>query len=276
MALGVEPYRHLYAADLTALRDLSVMAERVYIHLACGERSSACCMASCDPEHLRYSVRARRTAEVLDALAELEAVGWLVVDLAAKQAWLPVQARRTWAGSESSATGWRNDLTRFRLSVASRQALNFIDSAPIAPSKGQSSPRPLRSSISNSNSIPIPDGIGAPALPAPEPKPKRAKTLAQEPPDLEATILYFQEQGSTEAEAHKCHNYWQSAGWCRKSGPIKDWLATCRTWIGNSPQFAAPAYRGKPQAPGKLSGQHEVFSPSEMAKIRANPDTTPW
>lgn len=156
MALGKEPYKELYAADLTALRDLSVMAERVYIHLACGERSSACCVASCDPEHLRYSVRARRTAEVMDALAELEAAGWLVLDLPMKQAWLPVQARRTWTGSESSATGWRNDLSRFRLSVASRQALNFIDTAPIAPSKGQSSPRPLSNSISSSISNRIP------------------------------------------------------------------------------------------------------------------------
>jgi hypothetical protein len=71
-------------------------------------------------------------------------------------------------------------------------------------------------------------------------KPKRAKTLAQDPPDLQATVDYFLEQGSTEGEAHKCHDYWLSAGWRRKSGPIKDWLATCRTWIGNSAQFAAP------------------------------------
>lgn len=156
MALGTEPYRHLYAADLTALRDLSVMAERVYVHLACGERSSACCMASCDPEHLRYSVRARRTAEVLDALAELEAAGWLVLDLSCKQAWLPVQAKRTWIVSESSATGWRNDLSRFKVSVATRQALAFIDSAPVPPPKGQAPTPDLRSrnSSSNRNSIP--------------------------------------------------------------------------------------------------------------------------
>jgi hypothetical protein len=239
MALGTEPYRHLYAADLTALRDLSVMAERVYVHLACGERSSACCMASCDPEHLRYSVRARRTAEVLDALAELETAGWLVLDLSCKQAWLPVQAKRTWIVSDSSATGWRNDLSRFKVSVATRQALAFIDSAPVPPPKGQGSTPDLRSRnrIRNSTSIPI--GIEAPAV-AVDPKPKRAKTLAQDPPDLQATVDYFLEQGSTEGEAHKCHDYWLSAGWRRKSGPIKDWLATCRTWIGNSPQFAAP------------------------------------
>ena len=188
MALGTEPYRHLYAADLTALRDLSVMAERVYVHLACGERSSACCMASCDPEHLRYSVRARRTSEVLDALAELEAAGWLVLDLSCKQAWLPVQEKRTWIVSESSATGLRNDLSRFKLSVATRQALAFIDSAPVPPPKGQGSTTDLRNRIRNS--IPVPIGTEAPAVAA-DPKPKRSKTLWQEPPDLQATVDYF-------------------------------------------------------------------------------------
>lgn len=275
MALGKEPYKHLYAADLTALRDLSVMAERVYVHLACGERSSACCVASCDPEHLRYSVRARRTAEVLDALTELEAAGWLVVDLAAKQAWLPVQARRTWIVSEATATGWRNDLSRFKVSLATSQALDFIDRRQQAPTKPYAGDGVLRNSNSNSKTT-TNVVVGTPAVAVD--KPKRARTLAQEPPDLEATILYFQEQGSTEAEAHKCHNYWQSAGWRRKSGPIKDWLATCRTWIGNSPQFAAPAYRGKPQANGHLSGQGDVFSEAEMVKARKqmDEDTTPW
>jgi hypothetical protein len=278
MALGTEPYQHLYAADLTALRDLSVMAERVYVHLACGERSSACCMASCDPEHLRYSVRARRTAEVLDALAELETAGWLVLDLSCKQAWLPVQAKRTWIVSDSSATGWRNDLSRFKVSVATRQALAFIDSAPVPPPKGQGSTPDLRSRnrIRNSTSIPI--GIEAPAV-AVDPKPKRAKTLAQDPPDLQATVDYFLEQGSTEGEAHKCHDYWLSAGWRRKSGPIKDWLATCRTWIGNSPQFAPTTSRySKPAPLGKLTNQMDVFGPEQMKKIREEEleDTTPW
>lgn len=165
MALGTEPYRHLYAADLTALRDLSVMAERVYVHLACGERSSACCMASCDPEHLRYSVRARRTAEVTDALAELEAAGWIVLDLAAKQAWLPVQAKRTWIVSDSSATGWRNDLSRFKVSVATRQAAAFIDSAPVPPPKGHGSTPDLRSRNSSSNRNSIPTTAKAVVLP---------------------------------------------------------------------------------------------------------------
>lgn len=151
MALGKEPYKHLYAADLTALRELSVMAERVYVHLACGERSSACCVASCDPEHLRYSVRARRTAEVTDALTELEAAGWLVLDLPMKQAWLPVQARRTWIVSEASATGWRNDLSRFKSSLATLQATEFIEAAAIAPDKGRQRTTELRSSISSSN-----------------------------------------------------------------------------------------------------------------------------
>lgn len=166
MGLGKEPYRHIYPADLTALRSVSPLAERAYLHLAFGERSSACCVTSVDPEWLRYSLRARRTSEVLDALAELEAAGWLVWDREALQGWLPVQAKRSWSDSETSATGWRNDLERFKPSLAKSQARAFIDSAPIAPSKGKRSATHLSSSnrISTSTSSETP--IGVPAVAA--------------------------------------------------------------------------------------------------------------
>jgi hypothetical protein len=273
MALGSEPYRHLYAADLTALRDLSVMAERVYVHLACGERSSACCMASCDPEHLRYSVRARRTAEVLDALAELETAGWLVLDLSCKQAWLPVQAKRTWIVSDSSATGWRNDLSRFKVSVATRQALAFIDSAPVPPPKGQRSTPDLRSRNRIRNSIPIPVGIGAPAVAVDKPKRSSAR------PTLEEAVDYFQEQGSTAAEAEAFFDRNTAGGWIVGRAPMKDWRAAARTWIRNAAKWAAQgSLYGKPQALGKLTGQREGFSEAEMVKARKQmaEDTTPW
>lgn len=275
MALGKEPYKHLYAADLTALRDLSVMAERVYVHLACGERSSACCVASCDPEHLRYSVRARRTSEVMDALTELEAAGWLVLDLAAKQAWLPVQAKRTRPVDEPTAKGWRNDLSRFKVSLATLQALAFIDSLTVAPSKGRQRPTQPNNSISNSNSIPIPIGIGAPAV-AVDPKPKRAKP---ERPTLDEAVAYFQEQDSTAAEATAFCDHHEARGWVIGRTAMKDWQAAARTWIRNAAKWAAQGSRyAKPQAPGKLTGQYEVFSEAEMVKARKQmeEDTTPW
>ena len=35
-------------------------------------------------------------------------------------------------------------------------------------------------------------------------------------------------------EAESFYDYWESAGWSRKSGKIKDWRATVRTWLKNS------------------------------------------
>lgn len=80
---------------------------------------------------------------------------------------------------------------------------------------------------------------------APTPSPKRqprgqdgAKTakprsLAQQPPTLDETRAIFAEHNAPASEAQRCLDYWTSAGFRRKAGPIKDWPATCRTWIGN-------------------------------------------
>ena len=80
---------------------------------------------------------------------------------------------------------------------------------------------------------------------APTPSPKRqprgqdgAKTakprsLAQQPPTLDETRAIFAEHNAPASEAQRCLDYWTSAGFRRKAGPIKDWPATCRTWINN-------------------------------------------
>ena len=80
---------------------------------------------------------------------------------------------------------------------------------------------------------------------APTPSPKRqprgqevAKTakprsLAQQPPTLDETRAIFAQHGAPASEAQRCLDYWTSAGFRRKAGPIKDWPATCRTWINN-------------------------------------------
>ena len=183
MSLGKLPYRHIHPADLTALREVSPMAERVYVHLAFGERSTPCCLVACDGEWLRYALRARRTSEVVDALGELEAAGWIVWDRDAQQAWLPVQANRTWSGSETTATGWRNDLERFKSSVAKSQARAFIDSAPIAPSKPKAGPKDHSSSSSSSSSISKKTAIAVPAPAyAGDPRPVFAPQTPAVPP----------------------------------------------------------------------------------------------
>lgn len=66
-------------------------------------------------------------------------------------------------------------------------------------------------------------------------KPRKQKA-AFTTPTLEDTRDYFRSLGLGEHElrvADNCFDYWLSAGWKRKSGPIVDWHATCRTWLRN-------------------------------------------
>jgi hypothetical protein len=48
------------------------------------------------------------------------------------------------------------------------------------------------------------------------------------PADLDEVRAYFDQIGGTDPE--QFYDYWTSAGWRRKSGPIRDWRATARTW----------------------------------------------
>ncbi len=74
-------------------------------------------------------------------------------------------------------------------------------------------------------------------------------------PTIEEAKAYFLIQSSTETEAQKFHNYFQSNGW--KVGgktPMQDWQAAARNWILNAPSFnqSKPANNQLPQ-PGNLS-----------------------
>ena len=152
MALGSEPYRRIYPADVVALRDVSPLAERVYMHLAFGERSRACCLVACDPEWLRLAVRTRSVPEVMAALGELADAGWLVLDQRAKQAWLPRQASRTAHDKDSQLIGWRKEIDLFKDSEAKAQAIAFIESKVNPRPTPVLRPSPSSNSNSNSNS----------------------------------------------------------------------------------------------------------------------------
>jgi hypothetical protein len=59
------------------------------------------------------------------------------------------------------------------------------------------------------------------------------------PPALEEISKYFQEQNSTEVEAQKFFNHFQSNGWkVGGKAPMKDWQAAVGNWILNIPQFS--------------------------------------
>lgn len=80
-------------------------------------------------------------------------------------------------------------------------------------------------------------------------KTAKPRSLAQQPPTLDETRAIFAEHNAPASEAQRCLDYWTSAGFRRKAGPIKDWPATCRTWIGNWRDSGQSYGNRKAQAP---------------------------
>jgi hypothetical protein len=72
------------------------------------------------------------------------------------------------------------------------------------------------------------------------------------PQSVEEIKNYFESQKSTQGEAEKFFNYFQSNGW--KVGgraPMKDWQAAARNWILNADKFASKSSRTVSFAPDK-------------------------
>jgi hypothetical protein len=75
-------------------------------------------------------------------------------------------------------------------------------------------------------------------------------------PDLAAVRNYFVEQNSSEIEAEKFYNYFQSNGWkVGGKAPMKDWQAAAGNWILNIPKFSVQPQLGaqKIPIPGNLN-----------------------
>lgn len=75
------------------------------------------------------------------------------------------------------------------------------------------------------------------------------------PPDKVAVQNYFLELKSSEIEAEKFYNYFQSNGWkVGGKAPMKDWQAAARNWVLNAPAFAKPqkVSADNQPIPGKL------------------------
>ena len=85
---------------------------------------------------------------------------------------------------------------------------------------------------------------------------KRKLEALFSPPDLAAVRSYFVEQNSSEIEAEKFYNYFQSNGWkVGGKAPMKDWQAAASNWILNIPQFKPQPQMGvqKQPTPGILN-----------------------
>ena len=77
-----------------------------------------------------------------------------------------------------------------------------------------------------------------------QPKAKTAKVKSEAlvtPPEIVSVRNYFREQNSSEIEADKFYNYFQSNGWkVGGKAPMKDWQAAARNWMLNAPAFVKP------------------------------------
>lgn len=70
---------------------------------------------------------------------------------------------------------------------------------------------------------------------------KRNSSALVSPPDMVSVQNYFLELKSTEIEADKFYNYFQSNGWkVGGKAPMQDWQAAARNWVLNVPAFSKP------------------------------------
>jgi hypothetical protein len=76
------------------------------------------------------------------------------------------------------------------------------------------------------------------------------RSSSQIPPTQDDVRSYFSEQNSSETEATKFYNYFQSNGW--KVGgktPMQDWQAAARNWMLNATQFSRSSNNAQVQTP---------------------------
>jgi len=282
MALGSRLWRPVPVDCWEWLEDLSPLAQRTWFWLWTGPTSTPHGVVSVRPYHAAGALKTKPSA-LLVALSELEQAGRIVMQQGSPSrvdlylvGYLPAQC----SVRPVQRRGIKKGIERVDLGLPTTQALEewaMWDSAcrkaAASLESGWSEPEPQqKQKQKQENKQEKMVSTGTPAV-AVDTKPKRANAR----PTLDEAIAYFQEQGSTTAEATAFFDRNTAGGWLVGRNPMKDWKAAARTWLHNEAKWSRQgSYRGRPQAPGKLSGQADVFSPSEMAKIRANPDTTPW
>jgi hypothetical protein len=94
---------------------------------------------------------------------------------------------------------------------------------------------------------------------------KRKSEALITPPDIVAVQNYFLEQKSSEIEAEKFYNYFQSNGWkVGGKAPMHDWQAAARNWLLNVPAFIKPQPVSKVEQP--TPGQLNVTSSKNYAE----------
>lgn len=129
---------------------------------------------------------------------------------------------------------------------------------------GTSSINDIVVKVSKNKAVVI-EANGKPVSPkaAEEQQPKATKSKGTDiPPAMEDVLGYFAGQKSTETEANKFFNYFQSNGWkIGGKAPMRDWQAAARNWLLNAAQFSAtPTTKQVQNIPGVKSGIPKNYS----------------
>lgn len=244
-------YRTIQVDTLDALRDVTVQAERAYLRLALGRFSTRTGIVKYNARDLASEARLR-PSELEAALAELERSGHILRAENAPAVYLlgfcsafaprPVDNRRSWlvelggckyANLASQAMKEIEDAQATGGPVGTRRGAGGYPVAPLQEQEQEQEQNRI-------NSTPLPT-VTAPTgatAPAKERKERAPRTIFAEPTEQETLVLVEAlvptlQPFRQERIATACYSYWQSAGWKRKSGPIKDWPATVRTWVTN-------------------------------------------
>lgn len=245
-------YRTIQVDTLDALRDVTVQAERAYLRLALGRFSTRTGIVKYNARDLAAEARLR-PSELEAALVELERSGHILRADSAPAVYLLGFCSAFAPRSVDTRKSWVVEVRGCKYPNLQLQALEEIESGmtsggPVVNHRVSSGRPPGglqeqeqdqdqdQNRIKNT-STPLPT-VAAPtgAKVVKEVKPKRA--TFQEPTEADTlalvvalvpTLPAFRQ----ERIAAACHSYWQSAGWRRKNGPIRDWPATVRTWVTN-------------------------------------------
>lgn len=261
-------YRTIQVDTLDALRDVTVQAERAYLRLALGRFSTRTGIVKYNARDLAAEARLR-PSELEAALVELERSGHILRADSAPAVYLlgfcsafaprSVDTRKSWVVEVRGCKYPNLQLQAFKEiesgSTSGGPVVNHRVASGGPVGTPQEQDQDQDQDQNRSKSTPLPAVAAPTGAKVAKEKPKRATFSEPTEPDtleivrsLVPTLQAFRQ----ERIATACYSYWQSAGWKRKSGPIRDWPATVRTWVTNQAdrdKDVSVALASKPVAP---------------------------
>lgn len=267
-------YRPLTCGDWRKLRHLSPLAIRVFFELFWGDDSERAGIVRYRPGALADDLRSSKRA-VVAAVAELSQAGLIEASELGLSAARLGFANRFAPKDRARLVAWQRSIPASRDPLVGAQEVAILDSR-VEQSSLQCK---QQSSQQSSLQCKLPKGpivhidhptddlsLGLPPQDGNGDKRKRKPTLAQKPPTREETLTIFASLGCPAKDAERvaggCYDYWLSQGWRRRTGPIVDWPATCRTWWRNALEREPGLRRAAAAASGR---QESAFDDDALA-----------